>query len=152
MITIHPSKNADTRSCDFKAVTKEELLRSSRQHIMDIGQGLIFFQMMLTDAYMRHDHDKITGIDLFHKEFITGFATTEWQDNHRKVNRHHLLVNDGIPSDVNLIDVIDMIVDCVMAGKARTGIVYPLDIKPETLMNAFQNTVKLLTDNVEVVE
>jgi hypothetical protein len=119
---------------------------------MDIGQGLIFFQMMLTDAYMRHDHDKITGIDLFHKEFITGFATTEWWDNHRKVNRHHLLVDDGIPSDVNLIDVIDMIVDCVMAGKARTGIVYPLDIKPETLMNAFQNTIKLLTDNVEVVE
>jgi len=151
MIQIHPSKTADTRSCDFKNVTKEQLLASSYQHIADIGQGILFFSHMLEEAYRRHDHDKITEIDLFHKEFITGFATTEWWDNHRKVNRHHLLVDDGIPSDVNLVDVLDMIVDCVMAGKARTGTVYPLNIKPETLIKAFQNTVELLKNNVEVI-
>ena len=152
MIKIHQSKTADTRSCDFKSVTKEQLLASSRQHINDVGLGLIFFQQMLTDAYMRHDHDKITDIDLFHDEFITGFATTEWWDNHRKVNRHHLLVEDGIPSDVNLIDILDMIVDCIMVGKARTGTVYPLDVNPKTLMNAFNNTVELLKNNVEIVK
>jgi hypothetical protein len=53
--------------------------------------------------------------------------------------------------DVNLIDVLDMICDCVMAGMARSGSVYPLNIKPEVLMTAFQNTVELLKANVTVV-
>lgn len=105
----------------------------------------------LAQADNRHDHDKITDIDLFHSEFITGFATTEWWDNHRKVNRHHLTVDDGIPANVNLIDVLDMIVDMVMASKGR-GTTFPIEIKPEVLMNAFHNTVELLKNNVEVVE
>ena len=75
--------------------------------------------------------DKIAGIDGFHRDFLTGFKQTTWWDNHRKINRHHLLQDDGVPADVNLVDVLDMIVDCVMAGMARTGSVYPLDIKPE---------------------
>jgi hypothetical protein len=44
----------------------------------------------------------------------------------------------------------DFISDCVMAGMARTGSVYPLDIKPEVLMTAFQNTVELLKSRVVV--
>jgi hypothetical protein len=83
---------------------------------------------------------------------LTGFKEHSWWDNHRKVNRHHLLQADGVPQDVNLIDVLDMIADCVMAGMARSGSVYALDIKPEVLMAAFQNTVELLKNNVEVVE
>jgi hypothetical protein len=66
------------------------------------------------------------------------------------VNRHHLLQDDGIPSNVNLVDVLDMIVDCVMAGMGRTGTVYPLGIKPEVLMSAFQNTVELLKSQIVV--
>lgn len=57
-----------------------------------------------------------------------------------------------MPEDVNLIDVLEMIVDCVMAGMARTGNVYPLDIKNEVLRKAFDNTVELLKRNVEVIE
>jgi len=60
------------------------------------------------------------------------------------------LESDGIPSDVNLIDVLDMIADCVMAGMARTGNVYPLDIKPDILMIAFNNTVELLKNKIIV--
>jgi 4-aminobutyrate aminotransferase-like enzyme len=43
-----------------------------------------------------------------------------------------------------------MIVDCVMAGMGRTGTVYPLEIKPEVLMAAFQNTVELLKSEIVV--
>lgn len=53
---------------------------------------------------------------------------------------------------MNLVDVLDMIVDCVMAGMGRTGTVYPLEIKPEVLMQAFQNTVELLKSNVLVLD
>jgi len=150
MITIQQSKTADTRSCDFSSVSKETLLASSRQHIADVRLGLAFFAGKLDASAIVHDWDKIEGIDHFHADFVTGFAQAGWWDNHRKVNRHHLLQVDGVPSDVNLIDVLDMIVDCVMAGMARTGSVYPLTIAPEVLQQAFENTVALLKANVQV--
>lgn len=152
MIEIKKSETADTRSCDYKNVTKEQLLMSSRQHIDDIEKGAKFFSNMLEFSAIAHDHDKIWNIDQFHKDFITGFEQHEWWDNHRRVNRHHLLVPDGVPADVNLIDVLDMIIDCVMAGMARTGEVYPLKIDPDVLMKAFNNTVDLLKNNVTVIE
>jgi hypothetical protein len=99
---------------------------------------------MLDEAATRHDEDKLTDIDGFHRDFVTGFQETTWWDAHRKLNRHHLLAADGVPDDVNLIDVLDMIADCVMAGMARSGSVYPLNIDPDVLMRAFQNTAKIL--------
>lgn len=150
MIKIKKSKTADTRSCDFTQVSKDTLFSSSIQHIEDVSMGLDLFIAMIVEAKMKHDHDKLTDIDGFHRDFITGFKQTTWWDNHRKVNRHHLLADDGVPEDVNLIDVLEMIVDCVMAGMARTGEVFPLEIKPEILMAAFNNTVDLLKRNIEV--
>ena len=150
MIRIKKSPTADTRTCDFANTKKETLLASSYQHIEDVGKGLQWFRMMLQESANVHDHDKISDIDGFHRDFLTGFAQTTWWDNHRKVNRHHLLEPDGVPEDVNLIDVLDMIADCVMAGMARSGSAYPLNIDPEVLMMAFQNTVVELKANVEV--
>lgn len=150
MITIQQSKTADSRSCDFTKVSKDQLLASSRQHIADVKQGIDFFKTMLDSAALLHDYDKITALDKFHADFITGFKQTEWWDNHRKVNRHHLLEEDGIPRDVNLIDVLDMIVDCVMAGMGRTGKVYPLKIPQALLITAFNNTVELFKNQIEV--
>jgi hypothetical protein len=150
MIHIQPSKTADTRSCDFASVSKETLLDSSRQHIGDVGKGLAFFAGLIVEAAARHDYDKLSDIDGFHADFVTGFAQTEWWDRHRKLNRHHLLQEDGVPEDVNLIDVLDMVADCVMAGMARTGSVYPLNVTGEVLRRAFNNTVALLQAQVAV--
>lgn len=152
MIVIEKSKTADTRSCDFSQVTKQQLYASSVQHIGDVNEGLWFFCEELRKAGKRHDFDKLTDIDGFHRDFVTGFKQTEWWDKHRKVNRHHLLQTDGVPADVNLIDVLDLVADCVMAGMGRTGTVYALDIKPEVLMAAFQNTVELLKSQVVVTD
>jgi hypothetical protein len=58
---------------------------------------------------------------------------------------------DGVPADVNLIDVLDYIADCVMAGMARSGSVYPSALPPDLLTTAFQNTVALLKAQVVVV-
>lgn len=150
MITIHKSPTADTRTCDFANATKETLLASSHQHIADVRSALAFMVEKLKDASDVHDLDKISDIDGFHRDFLTGFKQTEWWDKHRKINRHHLLNPDGVPSDVNLIDVLDMICDCVMAGMARSGSVYPLEIDATVLRRAFDNTVELLKTNVEV--
>jgi hypothetical protein len=150
MIKIEQSKTADTRSCDFSKVTKDQLRESSMQHINDVRAGMDFFRNLLKEAGLKHDHDKITALDHFHADFKTGFKETGWWDNHRKINRHHLLQEDGVREDVNLIDVIDMIVDCVMAGMGRTGEVYPLDIDIDVLRKAFDNTVDLLKSQVVV--
>jgi hypothetical protein len=151
-IQIKKSPTADTRTCDFANTTKETLLASSVQHIQDVGVAMGFLGILLCDQAERHDFDKLSDIEGFHRDFLTGFKEHSWWDNHRKVSRHHLMQSDGVPADVNLIDVLDMISDCVMAGMARSGSVYALDIKPEVLMAAFQNTVELLKNNVEVVE
>jgi len=152
MIEINKSETADTRTCDFASVSKETLLASSRQHIGDVREAIGFFIDKLVDASMNHDTDKITDIDGFHADFVTGFKQTGWWDRHRTLNRHHLTQDDGIPEDVNLIDVLDFISDCVMAGMARSGGVYPLQLPPELLARAFQNTVDLLKEQVVVVE
>ena len=149
-ISIHKSQTADTHTCDFANVTKETLLASSRQHIGDVASGLALFATMLMDSAARHDTDKLTDIDGFHADFMTGFRKTGWWERHRKLNRHHLTHEDGIPSDVNLIDVLDFISDCVMAGMARSGSVYPLGLPEGLLERAFQNTVAILKSQVVV--
>ena len=150
MISIKPSQTADTLTCDFANVSKETLLTSSKQHIGDVRKALDFFMAQVCKAGQVHDPDKLTDIDGFHADFLTGFKQTGWWDRHRKLNRHHLTQDDGIPSDVNLIDVLDFIADCVMAGMARSGSVYPLKLSPELLERAFQNTVELLKREVIV--
>jgi hypothetical protein len=150
MITIQKSETADTRTCDFASVTKETLRESSVQHIGDVEKALRFFVQMLVEASKNHDTDKLTDLDGFHEDFVTGFAETGWWDRHRVLNRHHLTQADGVPNDVNLIDVLDFIADCVMAGMARSGSVYPLTLPPSLLERAFQNTVSLLKAQVVV--
>lgn len=150
MIEIDKSPTADTRTCDVSTVDKATLLRSSRQHILDVGKALAFFSSKLIEAASEHDYDKLTEIDWFHSDFKTKFQQTGWWDNHRKIHRHHLGQEDGVPVDVNLIDLIEYISDCVMAGMARSGSVYELVAPDELLRKAFNNTVELLKQNVTV--
>ena len=149
MITIKKSSIADPRTCDFSKVSKEQLVMSTIEHIQDIIKGTVFFRDEMRKSAVRHDTDKLTDIAGFHHDFITGFKERTWWDNHRKINRHHLLQEDGVPEDVNLIDVLDMINDCVMAGMSRNGSVYPLKISPQVLMTAFNNTIEML--KVEII-
>ena len=149
-IRIHKSATADTRTCDYTAVTRETLGASSAQHIANVRVALGFFAQLLHRAAAVHDTDKLTDLDSFHADFVTGFKSSGWWERHRTLNRHHLTEPDGVPADVNLIDVLDYIADCVMAGMARNGSVYVLNLPPELLERAFQNTVNLLAAAVVV--
>ncbi len=152
MIEIQKSETADSRTCDYTKVSKETLLNSSIQHIDDVRRALEFFGNKLEDAALNHDPDKISDIDGFHADFSTGFKQREWWARHKQLNRHHLQESDGVREDVNLIDVLDFISDCVMAGMARSGSVYELKLSPELLEKAFQNTVELLKAQVVVAD
>ncbi len=152
MITVRKSLTADTRTCDWSSVTKDQLQASSEQHIGDVKKGLDFFKQLIDTSISQHDFDKLTNLAGFYADFITGFKQTTWWDEHRKLNRHHLLQDDGIPVDVNLIDVLDMLTDCVMAGMTRAGSVYSLEITPALLKRAFDNTVSCLQAEVIIAD
>lgn len=152
MIKIRPSETADTRSCDFAKVTREQLRSSSRQHISDVQMAMEFFRDILLSKATHHDHDKITDLGWFHSDFVMGFKETGWWDHHREISRHHLTSADGVPKNVNLLDVLEMVADCVMAGMGRSGKVFPLEIKPEVLKAALDNTVEMLQREVIVIE
>ena len=147
-IKIKKSQTADTRTCDWSKVTKKQLLASSKQHIDDVRQGLTYLMTLLDKAADNHDYTKLTEIDHFHHDFKTGFAETGWWEMHQKTERHHIM--DHEPDDINLIDVLEHIVDCVMAGMARSGKFRFEGVNAEQLERAFVNTVDLLLKEVEV--
>jgi len=150
MIEIKKSPTADTRTCDVTKVERQQLLDSSRQHIADVAKAMAFFSSKLFAAAAEHDYDKLTEIDWFYSDFRTKFEQTGWWDNHRKIHRHHLGQADGVPQDVNLLDVLEYVADCVMAGMARSGDVYALEASDQLLRRAFENTVALLKSQVTV--
>jgi len=152
MIEIKKSSTADTRTCDWSKVTKDELLKQSKQHIDDVNRGMLFFLHKLQSSAVLHDTTKTAYIDHFHSDFKTGFEKTEWWEMHQKEERHHFNNPEFIQDDVNLIDVIEQIVDGVMAGMARSGEYRMEPLDNELLQKAYKNTAKLLLDNVEVVE
>lgn len=151
MIQVTPSPTADSRTCDVTKVTLDQLGISSIRHIDDVRAGLAFFSECLKRKGRIHDYDKLTRLAHFYADFQTSFKQTGWWDNHRKIHRHHLGQADGIPNDVDLLDVLEWVVDCVMAGMARSGNVYDLQMSDDLLQRALVNTVRLLKRQIELV-
>ena len=152
-IEIKRSKNADTRSAEG-IVSKEELLDNTLSHIDDVQHWGYRIAELLKKQVLEHDHTKVDNIDQFHEDFTSGrqgadFKSLPWWQIH-KTERHHL--NDSVPEDVNLIDVLEMVIDCTVAGLARSGEVYGITIPDEVIQKAIANTSKLIIDNTEVVE
>lgn len=153
-VKIKRTTGADTRSSK-KCVSRKELKENSIQHIKAVDDVMHEIACSVSDRGEYHDHTKIKYIGLFHDNFKKAFNKEiefkehKWWKKHL-TERHHL--NDSIPEDVNLIDVIEMIVDCVCAGKARTGNVFPIKIKSLVLQQAVKNTVSELKNAIEVVD
>jgi hypothetical protein len=152
MIKIRKSKTADTRTCDWSKVTKDELLDSTHSHLDDVRQGYYFFVYLMIKQQENHDLTKLSHLDDFYRNFRTGFKERDWWDLHQEKERHHFNDPRFIQDDVNLIDVLDHIIDGVMAGMARSGTYRQENISPELLVKAYHNTVKLLLDEVEVLD
>ena len=151
MIKIKSSITADSRTA-VGDPTKEDLLNSSIQHIGDVQKAMAWFADMLIEAGKIHDHTKISGIDDFYDSFskkLKGdeFKAEKWYQSHLN-ERHHL--NDRCPDDVTLIDVLERVADISMAGMGRSGKVYDDTLSADILQKAYTNTVKLLTQHIEV--
>jgi len=152
-IIVHPSPSADTRSADH-IITEDELRLSTEMHIDDVRRGMAWLARRLYEIGERHDWTKLSCLDEFYDQFSKAQKTGEWgtgwyDEIHIVKERHHL--NEKCPDDVTLIDVLEMIVDGVCAGMARTGKYYPGELDAETLKLAYANTQKMIAEAVRVV-
>lgn len=157
MIYIKKTNKCDTRTLKKgQELNIEDVRRDTVKHREAVFEACDMLAEKLSMQAMRHDYTKLNDfLPMFKRALETGFKDDEfkqlnWWDIHKRTERHHL--NDFVPEDVNLIDVIEMLCDCVCAGKARTGNVYPIKISNETLQLAVENTVKFLIENIEVEE
>ena len=150
VITIKQSKVADTRTCDFTKVTEEMLKSATMSHIEDVRSGLAFLRDLITAAQEKHDRTKLSEFESFYNAFKTGFDDNTWWEMHQREERHHFNNPEYVQDDINLIDVLEQIVDGVMAGLARSG-EYRFEPLPDDLLQkAYMNTARLLIDNITI--
>lgn len=159
MRTIKIARNTcgDTRTAT-EIPTMTAFKKSNEWHREDVARMMSEIARDINAQGNAHDWTKTTEpyASQFYRELcqtIEGkmdFEQGEWYPMHCQKERHHL--NEHCPEDVNLIDVIEMICDCVCAGMARSGDVYPIKIPNEILQQAVENTVQMCKDAVEVVE
>lgn len=148
-VVIHKNPNGDTRTVP-KGITFKQFQEANNSHIMDVTNTMLRISEMITEVACVHDRTKKSDEEQFYKDFLstmnegTDFVSGKWYQHHVNTERHHLL--SRCPEDVNLLDVIEMIVDCVCAGKTRSGEIRGLEITPEILETAMKNTVKLVDD------
>ena len=128
--------------------TYEDELKSLLMHRSDVQKGCVFIAHKIIEAGIDHDHSKITlfGID---EEPPADYREGKWHKAHVAAERHHLHAH--CPDDVNLIDVIEMLVDCTMAAMSRKGQYKHFPVDTDILQKAYENTVKLLLNEITSV-
>jgi len=149
-VIIQATPNADTRTADV--FTEAVLLHETKAHISAVRGMMASLAGEVIDIGLHHDKTKLSHFNQFLQDFKskkTGaeFKSLPWWKVHL-TERHHL--NDRCPDDVNFLDVLEMVADCVCAGKARSGTVYPIELSNEILQKALKNTQKMFEDNIEV--
>ncbi len=154
-IKIEKTTKCDTRSLD-KNFTEIDVMNDTIKHQRAV---IAAFNAVVQDGktmVLKHDHTKLENLSMFTRALRTGFQNDEfrqiewYKDIHIIEERHHL--NDHCPADVNLMDVLEMLCDCVTAGLARTGNVYEIKIDSDILQRAVANTVDLLKENIVVLD
>ena len=151
MIQIKKNPNGDSRTAP-KDVTFEQFQEANDMHRDDVASVMNHLAHRLQCMGTSHDWTKKSHEKLFYNDFLAtkndgvDFVSNDWYQLHINLERHHLTSN--CHEDVNLLDVIEMIVDCVCAGKARNGEVRELEINDEILKKALDNTVTMLNDMI----
>ena len=156
MIRIVKCSSGDTRTAAGE-VSFEEFERANDLHKSDVRNVMNMLAGDIEDAGREHDRTKKRYEKVFYEQFMEtlrsgkdDFKEKSWYQEHIRLERHHL--NDHVPDDVDLIDVLEMISDCVCAGLARSGSVREIKIDPEVLEKAVENTAKYIESQCIVVE
>lgn len=152
-IILADSSNGDSRTCK-EDVTLDDVYEAVVIHRNDVVNALNWFAEDLICRGEDHDYDKVDDFDTYGVMVVKGikdeeFLASEWWHKHITEQRHH--ITNYCPVDVNLLDVLEMIADRVVAEKGRTGTINTtyLDIDTDILLRAYWNTVRLLDDSTK---
>lgn len=154
-IKIKRNPNGDTRTAP-KDISFEQFQEANDMHKSDVRRVMARLATKLEVRGAFHDHTKKSQERLFYDNFLdtmnngTDFVNNDWYQLHINEERHHLL--SRCPEDVDLIDVLEMIVDCVCAGKARAGEVRSIEINDKILRKALNNTVTKVNNMTELID
>lgn len=147
-IKLKKDPHGDSRHAP-KDTTFEQFHEANLNHINDVRNVMTRLSIILDQQGMSHDWTKIIYEGQFWKDFWSDdFVNGTWYQKHVHTEKHH--PNSYCHDDINLLDIIEMIVDCVCAGKARAGSVRPIEVSDEILRKALQNTIKLVDDITEI--
>ena len=155
MPIIYKNSNGDTRTAP-KNVTFKEFQKANDMHREDVKNTMNEIALLLMEKGKKHDWTKKDYEEMFYNNFLstlnngTNFIEDEWYQLHIEKEKHHL--TSKCHDDVDLLDVIEMVVDCVCAGKARSGEIRGLEINQEILGKALKNTVKKINEMVKCEE
>jgi hypothetical protein len=153
VVVITKNPNGDTRTAP-KDVSFEQFQGANDMHIADVKAVMWELSKMVDRAGENHDCTKKSQERMFYNNFLstinngTDFVNGEWYQLHIRAERHHLLSH--CPDDVNLIDVLEMVADCVCAGMARSGEIRDLEIDADILNRAVNNTAELIKNMIIV--
>lgn len=155
-VTMKKNTLGDTRTAERMPI-RAEFDVANILHIRDVNALVVSFAQEMIKRVNRHDWTKINEpyATMFYDDMKANiesgkapFDEMEWFKHHVNNERHHL--KDRVPDDVDLIDVIEMLADCVSAGMTRSGNVYEIKIPDSVLQKAVSNTVKKMIDAVEI--
>lgn len=147
-VTVFQTDNPEEGYAD-----KEKLFKDVEQHRKDVAKVMDMISDHIHDIGVRHDWTKVQYFDDFARDTLErqdtpDFKEREWYKIHTEYERHH--INSRIPEDVDLFDILECIVDCIVAGKTRSGSVnHDFLVLPQSVINdAYWNTVKKIEDNI----
>lgn len=153
MVMLFDVKVKKTSNPDNGYEDKDDLFMDTLNHSDDVQNTMYMLASHLEDIGDWHDYTKFKYFDEFAKDCLERLTTPEfkkrdWYNIHTTQERHH--INARVPEDVNLFDVLEMIVDCIVAGKTRSGFVNKdfLNIPDEVLREAYWNTVDEITNHI----
>lgn len=156
VVEINKLPNTNSREAKKGNISFEDFSNETNIHREDVKNVLYFLASKLEEAGDKHDWTKKERERQFYDSFTAAkekgldFKKDAWYKYHVTTERHHIASH--VAKDINLIDVLEMISDCCCAGLARSGEIRDIEIKPDVLMKAFNDTVQLTKDSIRLDE
>lgn len=156
VVEINKLPSTNSREAKKGNISFEDFSNETNIHREDVKNVLYFLASKLEEAGDKHDWTKKERERQFYDSFTAAkekgldFKKDAWYKYHVTTERHHIASH--VAKDINLIDVLEMISDCCCAGLARSGEIRDIEIKPDVLMKAFNDTVQLTKDSIKLDE
>ncbi len=157
-ITIIPNLNHFLNDGITEVPTFYTFNKINEDHIQNVKNLMSIISGDLSARSQYHDYTKVREphktdfYNAVYEKIKNGIPIDEsdWAKDHYELERHHL--NKHVPSDVDLIDVLEYVIDSIVSNVEQLGIKGNVTISNQDLMNALRNTVSKISDMIKIPE